>query len=160
MFTNKTVICIIALVAFFVANKIHLVYNRGLNTVGNTVFDIIGIGAGACFVWQMFQEWSLFTIPRVLLFISMSLYIRWKKRKKFCTPCWRVMKVTAFAYSTLGVAGLAINLLELQNWEKYNILQLILIGMGIVVISAGLVFISNIFFEYCPTRLKKAKYYY
>lgn len=160
MFTTKTIICIVALIAFFVANKIHFGYNRGLNTGLNTVFDIAGIVAGVRFIWLMSQNITLYTIPGVLLFISVCLYIRYKKKKKFCTPCWRVMKVTAFSYSTLGVAGLAMDVLELGNYQQYNFFELLLIGIVVAGVSIALVIISNIFFSYFPTRLSKAKYYY
>lgn len=160
MLIATMITAITSVLFFFVANRIHYSYNKDLRTMSNTLFDIGGIILGIAFIALMFYNGvTFYTIPNILLFISVCTYIRYKKRKKFCTPAWKCMHITALSYSTLGVFGMAINIIEIDKsaFKVDDILRVIIIGIILVFILTPL---THTFFSVYPGRYKKAKYYY
>lgn len=96
------IICILTFVAFFVSRITDEGYN-GRNLVC-TIFFICGVVLGFAFcVLLIVKNWNLFTIPKILLFISFSSYILWKEWCELCVPFWFGIFVTVIAYCIAGV---------------------------------------------------------
>lgn len=161
MLEAKIIMAIISASAFFIANKIHYGFNGGLRTLSNTIFDGIGIASGIAFLGLMLcNQITLHTVPRSLLFISICIYIRYKKKKKFCTPAWKIFHITAITYCVLGVAGTILDVIgitllsQLDKQQVASLVALYIILVGILLPS------THIFFTVYPGRFKKSSYYY
>lgn len=161
MLEIKISTAIIAIIAFLIANKLGLRRNKRLKKFFSTMFDLVGLISGIAFVAIMlYSKITLYTIPRTLLFISICMYIRYKKRKKFCTPAWKIMHMTALSYCTLGLAGAVFAGVEMTALPSYKVEDITMIIVMYVVLMIILIPITHVFFTAYPSRYKKANYYY
>lgn len=161
MLEAKIITALVSIISFFIANKLHYGYNRGLRLMSNTVFDVIGWIFGIAFVAVMFYSGpTLYTAPRSLLFISSCVYIRNKKKKKFCTPSWKLFHVTAIAYSTLGLAGFILDTIGATSIAELSMKTITISGIALLIGSLFLIFIVHVFFSEYPGRYRRSHYYY
>lgn len=102
MLLAKIITCVLTLVAFFVARMAYEVnYER------NRVSDIFAVGAGILgitfSVLLITTNWNLFTIPKILLFISVCLHILFKEELDISVPFTISIVVTIIAFIITGI---------------------------------------------------------
>lgn len=163
MLEAKSITAIVSVTAFFIANRLHYGYNGGIQTLSNTMLDVIGVISGIAFeVLMLCNEITLQTVPRSLLFISICVYIRYKKKKRFCTPAWKIFHVTAIAYCILGVAGTILDTIGIgiMSLAQLDVQELVTLVAVYLIIVAILLPCTHIFFMVYPSRFKRQSYYY
>jgi len=161
MLETKIITALVSVISFLIANKIHYGYNRGLRLMSNTVFDVTGGIFAMAFVGLMFYNgFTLYTIPRVLLFLSICAYIRNKKKKRFCTPSWKLFHATAIVYSTLGLAGFILDTIGCRSIAELSLNTIVMAGVAWMAGSLFLISIVNVFFSEYPGRYRRSHYYY
>lgn len=103
MLVAKIIICILTFIAFFVARMIYE-NNYEFTRLSNIVAGIAGVLGITFCVLLITTNWKLFTIPKILLFISVCLYILFKKEEwEFCGPFWIGIVITVIAFIVTGV---------------------------------------------------------
>lgn len=86
MLVAKIIICILTFIALSEARRVYEEkYKRTL--VSNIVAGIAGVLGITFCVLLITTNWNLFTIPKILLFVSVCLYILFAKAWKACVPC-------------------------------------------------------------------------
>lgn len=110
MLVVKIIICILTFIAFFVARMIYK-DNYESTRASNIVASIACIlGITSC-ILLITTNWNLFTIPKILLFISVCLYILSKEKWVFCVPFWIGIVITVISFIVTGI-------MYLNNIEK------------------------------------------
>ena len=161
MLEAKIITATISVVSFFIANRIHYGYNKGLWLMSNLAVDVIGGISGIAFIGFMFYgNITLYTVPRVLLFLSICVYIRNKKKKKFCTPSWKLFHATAIAYSTLGLAGFVLDTIGVTSIAELSVDTIATSGVACAIGSLSLIIVVNVIFSVYPSRYRRSHYYY
>lgn len=117
MLVAKIIICILTFIAFFVARMGYKgKYKRTL--VSNIVGGIAGIlGITFCVLFCVLlisTNWNLFTIPKMLLFVSVCLYIVFKEKWVDCDPFWIGIVITIISFVVTGI-------MYLNNIEKCQV---------------------------------------
>lgn len=102
MLVAKIIICILTFITFFVARMIYE-NNYGATRNSNIVAGIAGVLGITFCVLLIITNWNLFTIPKILLFISVCLYILFKEASYACIPFWISIVVTAIAFIATGI---------------------------------------------------------
>ncbi|MCI8620733.1 MAG: hypothetical protein HFJ50_02725 [Clostridia bacterium] len=154
-------ICLASIVSFFIANKLHYSYANGIRTLSASLFDAVGVILGIGFSMLMFyNETNFYTVPRIMAFVSVCVYVRCKKRKRFCTPFWKMMRNTAFVYSTLGMVGKTLEIVQLMSDSGYGTVIKIITIVCCIVVSGLLVSLTGAFFECLLNRRRRLSYYY
>lgn len=101
MLVAKIIICILTFIALFVARMIYE-NNDELTRSSNIVAGIAGVLGITFCVLLITTNWNLFTIPKILLFISVCLYILFKEVFDDCFPFWIGILVTNIAFIISG----------------------------------------------------------
>lgn len=113
MLVAKIIICILTFIALFVARMIYE-NNYGSTWINNIVASIAGVLGITFCVLLITTNWNLFTIPKILLFISVCLYILFKEELEDCVPFWIGIVITVIAFIVTGI-------MYLNNFEKCEV---------------------------------------
>lgn len=115
MLVAKSIICILTFIALFGA---HMAYeNKYKRTlVSNILAGIAGVLCITFCVLLITTNCNLFTIPKILLFVSVCLYISFFKKDldAACVPFWIGIGVTVISFVVTGV-------MYLNNFEKCEV---------------------------------------
>lgn len=112
MLIAKIIICILTFITFFVA---RMIYEYDSTRLSPIVAGIAGIVLGITFcVFLITTNWNLFTIPKILLFISVCLYILFKEEKEPCFHFWLGIVITIITFIVTGI-------MYLNNFEKCKV---------------------------------------
>lgn len=113
MLVAKIIICILTLIAFAGARGI---YENNFHTTraSNIVAGIAGVLGITFCVLLITTNWNLFTIPKILLFISVCLYVLFCDEWDACVPFWIGIVITVIAFIVAGV-------MYLNNIEKCEV---------------------------------------
>ena len=150
-----------AIICSFISNRLSIetpkkprIFSaKNLNAL--SIICIMGV-AGIMF-WK---HMNFYTVPRILLLMTVCSYIRNKKSKRLCLPFWKKLRITLKAYAILGGAGLAMEVINRATNGKYTY-QHVAIIFGIVIpIVILLIIIINIIFSRFLTRRRVSSYYY
>lgn len=113
MLVAKIIICIVTFVALFVARMVYEdEYER--TRVSNIVAGIAGVLGITFCVLLITTNWNLFTIPKILLFVSVCLYILFKEEGDVCVPFGIGIVVTVISF--IFTEGMYLN-----NFEKCEV---------------------------------------
>ncbi len=102
MLVAKIIIYFLTFIAFFVARMIYEDDYKSTRS-SNIVAGIAGVLGITFCVLLITTNWNLFTIPKILLFISLCLYILFKKDFDDCVPFWIGIVVTVIAFIVTGI---------------------------------------------------------
>lgn len=102
MLVAKIIICILTFIAFFIARMIYE-DNYESTRISNIVAGIAGVLSITFCVLLITTNWNLFTIPKILLFISVCLYILLKKELEDCVPFRISIVITVIAFIVTGI---------------------------------------------------------
>lgn len=95
------IICILTFIALFVARVIYELDYKPTRT-SNIVAGIAGILGITFCVLLITTNWNVFTVPKILLFISVCLYILFKQEFELCVPFWIGIIVTGIVFIIAG----------------------------------------------------------
>lgn len=109
MLVVKIMICILTFIAFAVARGIYEKKLR-VTRASNIVLGIAGVLGITFCVLLITTNWNLFTIPKMLLFISVCLYILFSDVWDLCIPFWIGIVITVIAFIVAG--GMYLNNIE------------------------------------------------
>lgn len=113
MLVAKIIICILTLIAFAVARGIYK-DNSHTTRASNIVTGIAGVLGITFCVLLITTNWNLFTIPKILLFISVCLYVLFCDEWDACVPFEIGIVITVIAFIVAGV-------MYLKNVEKCEV---------------------------------------
>lgn len=113
MLVAKIIICILTFIAFVVARRI-CESNFHTTRASNIVAGIAGILGITFCVLLITTNWNLFTMPKILLFISVCLYILFCDEWDACVPFWISIVITIIAFIVTRV-------MYLNNIEKCEV---------------------------------------
>lgn len=113
MLVAKIIICILTFVTLFVARTSYEKHYKR-NHVSNILAVCAGILVIAFCVLLITTNWNLFTIPKILLFISVCIYILFKEEFIACVPFLIGIVVTIIAFIVTGI-------MYLNNIEKCEV---------------------------------------
>ncbi len=110
MLVVKIIICILTFIAFFVARKIYenLYTTRASSNIVAGIAVVLGITFCTLLITT---NWNLFTIPKILLFILVCLFILFCNDWGVPSAIWIVAIITVIAFIVTGV-------MYLNNIEK------------------------------------------
>lgn len=157
---------ILASIIFMVFGAITCSYISNRYSYENTanfarVFSVLSIICISVTAGVMFWKYlDFFTIPRLLLLISVCSYIKHKKRNKFCTPFWKKFYVTCIAYIVLGGTGFAMYIVDKSTNGNYTNDHIAVLFTMMIPIMIALIIITNIIFGRLLIRRRVASYYY
>lgn len=123
----------------------------------NILSNVFIMVVTAAILWKYMD---FFTIPRILLLITVCSYAKNKKRKRFCTPFWKNLRVTLMAYSILGGIGIAKEIIEWSTDGNYTNIHVTIIFLLVIPAVIALIIVINVFFEHLLTRRRVLSYYY
>ena len=104
MLVAKIIICILAFSAFFVTRRIYENNYYKLTRSSKVVAGIAGVLSITFCILLITTNWNLFTIPKMLLFISVCLYILFKDEyDDSCAPFWIGLVVTFITFIVTGI---------------------------------------------------------
>lgn len=98
MLIVKIVICILTFVILFISWVIYDDENKWQKIIRNILVGTATVLGIIFCVLLITTNWNLFTIPKILLFISVFLYILFKEEYEACVPFWIAIVITIFAY--------------------------------------------------------------
>lgn len=104
MLVVKIIICILTFIAFVVARVKYEDNYLQTTRASNIVACVAGILGITFCILLITTNWNLFTVPEILLFISVCLYILFhKKGKDHCVPFLIGEVVTVIAFVVAGI---------------------------------------------------------
>lgn len=158
-----TALAVIILMAFgaiicsFISNRYSTENTGGSARVFSTLSIICIIGM-SCFMFWQYSDF--YTVPRILLLVTICSYVKNKKRKRFCTPFWRKLHVTLLSYIILGGTGFAMYIVKMSTRGSYRNEHIAVIFAMVIPIMLILIIITEIIFGHLLTRRRVSSYYY
>ena len=113
MLATKIIICISTLVILLISRRI---YKANYETMRmRDILVIIATLLGSIFcALLIITSRNVFTLPKILLFISVCLYILFKEKFNVCVPFWKGIAVTVVIFSVTVI-------IYVDNLEKCEV---------------------------------------
>lgn len=93
------VVCTFTIALFFMAGRVRKSYEPQHRTKIEKICiaaGVLGVITFGCIL--IYKNLIMYAIPRVLLLISICIYVYFKRKKKCCVPFWKSIKATIIAY--------------------------------------------------------------
>ncbi len=102
MLVAKIIICFLTFISIFVA-RMEYEYECEWTLESKIAAGIAGVSGITFCVLLITTNWNLFTIPKILLFVSVCLYILFKKEWDSCVPFRIGIIVMGISFVITGV---------------------------------------------------------
>lgn len=147
-----------AVICSFISNRLGSENGSRLSvaTFGGLA-NICILGVMGIMFWKYMD---FFTVPRILLLITVCTYIKYRKKKRFCTPFWEKLRLTLMAYAILGSIGLAMKIVKRATNGNYTSEHITAMFKMVIPIILLFIIAINIVFGKILTRRRRSSYFY
>ena len=157
----KILVCLIAILGCMWQNTLQGERINGEKTVPEMMLDICTyLSIFAFSILICCSGINLLTLPKICLFLTGCTYCRNKKRKKMCTPFWKMLRIAIF--TSMGMAAIKIvillyDLIQGKMLDEGNDWAVCILSTLIWIFSA---IVLKEFFEKKLKSRKAARFYY
>ena len=150
-----------AIICSFISSRLSIDNSSKSRVFSAKIFNALSntcvMGVTALMFWKCV---NFYTLPRILMLITICTYIKYKKKKHFCTPFWKNLRVTLLSYDILGGVGVAMYIINKSTNNNYNNLHITIIFLIVIPIIILLAIIIHLIFARLLTRRRASSYYY
>lgn len=157
------VICTFTIALFFMAGRVRKSYEPR----HRTKIEKICIAAGVMGVITfggilIYKKLIMYAIPKVLLLISICIYVYFKRKKKCCVPFWKSIKATIIAYIICFGVNIVTDIVINYEMRGMAIEAESIFSMGIIcsTIIILLIVLLNKVFSRILSRRRVSSFYY